>query len=107
DRYTRENQDNALHDGFIAATVDPLYNALVCGMARARHAKVVASAEVLREQRMQQILEAGPAGKAEAARWRLLNDPNGMARLHQRIWDDERYQSWREAYERSREQARS
>lgn len=98
DRYTRENQANALHEGFIAATVDPIYNALVCGMARARHAKVVPGAEVLREQRMQQILDAGPNGAAEAARWRLLNDPDGMARLHQRVWQDQRYQSWRDAY---------
>jgi len=56
----------------------------------------------LREQRMQQILEAGPDGAAEAARWRLLNDPNGMARLHQRIWQDPRYQAWHDAYQRSR-----
>lgn len=98
DRYTRENQANALHNGFIAATVDPIYNALVCGMARARHAKVVHGAEVLREQRMQQILEAGPDGAAEAARWRLLNDPDGMARLHLRVWQDQRYQNWRDAY---------
>ncbi|MCQ4256798.1 glucans biosynthesis glucosyltransferase MdoH [Pseudomonas stutzeri] len=98
DRYTRENQANALHDGFIAATVDPIYNALVCGMARARHAKVVHGAEVLREQRMQQILDAGPDGAAEAARWRLLNDPDGMARLHLRVWQDQQYQNWRDAY---------
>jgi membrane glycosyltransferase len=98
DRYTRENQANALAKGFIAATVDPIYNALVCGMARARHAKVVPGAELLREQRMQQILDAGPDGAAEAARWRLLNDPDGMAQLHSRVWQDERYQAWRDAY---------
>jgi len=98
DRYTRENQANALANGFIAATVDPIYNALVCGMARARHAKVVAGAESLREQRMQQILDAGPNGAAEAARWRLLNDPDGMAQLHSRVWQDQRYQAWRDAY---------
>jgi membrane glycosyltransferase len=68
-------------------------------MARARHAKVVAGAEVLREQRMQQVLDAGPTGAAEAARWRLLNDPDGMAQLHHRIWQDQRYQVWREAYQ--------
>ena len=101
DRYTLQNQANALHDGFVAATVDPIYNALVCGMARARHAKVVPGAEALREQRMQQILDAGPNGDAEAARWRLLNDPQGMARLHQRVWQDERYGSWRAAYGKS------
>ncbi|WP_417780209.1 glucans biosynthesis glucosyltransferase MdoH [Stutzerimonas xanthomarina] len=98
DRYTRENQANALANGFIAATVDPIYNALVCGMARARHAKVVPGAELLREQRMQQILDAGPNGAAEAARWRLLNDPDGMAQLHSRVWQDQRYQAWRDAY---------
>ncbi|EXF44551.1 glucosyltransferase MdoH [Pseudomonas sp. BAY1663] len=100
DRYTRQNQDAALHEGFLAATVDPLYNALVCGMARARHAKRVAGAEALREQRMQQILDAGPEGNAEAARWRLLNDPDGMASLHLRVWQDPRYQAWCDAYRR-------
>jgi membrane glycosyltransferase len=58
----------------------------------------VTGAEVLREQRMRQILDAGPNGAAEAARWRLLNDPDGMARLHQCVWQDERYQAWRDAY---------
>ncbi len=105
DRYTRQNQDDALHEGFLAATVDPIYNALVCGMARARHAKVVAGAEALREQRMQQILDAGPKGNAEAARWRLLNDPDGMARLHLRVWQDPRYQGWLDAYGRGEAQA--
>src|SRR5690606_6889931 len=100
DRYNQENQARALHNGFLAATVDPLYNALVCAMGRARHAKVVPAAEVLREQRMKEILAAGPNGPAEAARWRLLNDPDGMARLHHSIWQDEQHQDWREAYYR-------
>uniref|UniRef100_UPI0028A280CA Holliday junction branch migration protein RuvA n=1 Tax=Brevundimonas sp. TaxID=1871086 RepID=UPI0028A280CA len=56
DRYNQQNQANALQQGFIAATVDPSYNALVCAMARARHAKVVPAAEALREQRMSEIL---------------------------------------------------
>jgi len=100
DRYNQQNQANALHNGFLAATVDPLYNALVCAMGRARHAKVVPAAEVLREQRMKEILAAGPDGPAEATRWRLLNDPDGMARLHHSIWQDEQHQAWREAYYR-------
>ena len=102
DRYTQQNQANALHNGFLAATVDPLYNALACAMARARHAKVVPAAEALREQRLREILAAGPEGPAEATRWRLLNDPDGMALLHHSIWQDERYQAWREAYQRLR-----
>ncbi|MHB0852643.1 glucans biosynthesis glucosyltransferase MdoH [Stutzerimonas nitrititolerans] len=100
DRYNQQNQANALQQGFIAATVDPSYNALVCAMARARHAKVVPAAEALREQRMSEILEAGPDGAVEATRWRLLNDPDGMARLHHSIWQDEQYRAWREAYNR-------
>ena len=100
DRYNQQNQAKALHKGFLAATVDPLYNALVCAMGRARHARVVPAAEVLREQRMREILAAGPDGHAEAARWRLLNDPDGMARLHHSIWQDEQHQAWREAYYR-------
>ncbi len=100
DRYNQQNQANALQQGFIAATVDPSYNALVCAMARARHAKVVPAAEALREQRMSEILEAGPDGAVEATRWRLLNDPDGMARLHHSIWQDEQYRAWREAYYR-------
>jgi len=100
DRYNQQNQANALQQGFIAATVDPSYNALVCAMARARHAKVVPAAETLREQRLGEILAAGPKGAAEATRWRLLNDPEGMARLHERVWQDEQHRDWREAYKR-------
>jgi len=58
----------------------------------------VPAAELLREQRMQQILDAGPDGKAEAARWRLLNDPDGMARLHHCVWQEPQYQVWRDTY---------
>ena len=39
DRYQQQNQANALREGFLVAVVDPLYNALVCAMARARHAR--------------------------------------------------------------------
>ncbi|MNW04807.1 hypothetical protein D3C71_2009520 [compost metagenome] len=72
-------------------------------MARARHAKVVAAAEALREERIAEILAAGPHGSVEATRWRLLNDPDGMARLHARVWQDGQFQAWREAYEGLRE----
>ncbi|MGA6098907.1 glucans biosynthesis glucosyltransferase MdoH [Stutzerimonas marianensis] len=99
DRYTVQNTDEALRDGFLMAAVNPIYNALVCGMARARHAKAVAAADRLREQRLKEVLEAGPRGAAEATRWRLLNDPEGMSRLHRRVWEDPRYQNWRDASE--------
>jgi len=61
---------------------------------------VVPAAETLREQRLGEILAAGPKGAAEATRWRLLNDPEGMARLHERVWQDEQHRDWREAYKR-------
>jgi membrane glycosyltransferase len=96
-RYEQLNNSRALHKGFLRAMVDPLYNALVCAMARARHAKVVPAADVLREERIGEILDAGPEGKVEATRWRLLNDPDGMARLHARIWQQVQYRAWREA----------
>src|SRR5690606_36692175 len=99
DRYSQQNQANALQQGFIAATVDPSNNALVCAMARARHAKVVPAAEILREQRLGEILAAGPKVAAEATRWRLLNDPDSMARLHEHVWLDEQHRDWRQAYE--------
>ncbi|WP_421682493.1 glucans biosynthesis glucosyltransferase MdoH [Stutzerimonas urumqiensis] len=99
DEYLHLNQANALHHGFLAAVVNPVYNALVCAMARARHAKVVPAAEALREARMKEVLDAGPDGAAEATRWRLLNDPDGMARLHLSIWSDPRHGIWREAYQ--------
>ncbi|MGE8295470.1 MAG: glucans biosynthesis glucosyltransferase MdoH [Pseudomonas sp.] len=96
-RYEQLNNSRALHKGFLRAVVDPLYNALVCAMARARHAKVVPAADALREERIGEILDAGPEGKVEATRWRLLNDPDGMARLHARIWQEAQYRAWREA----------
>ncbi len=95
--YEQLNSSRALHKGFLRAVVDPLYNALVCAMARARHAKVVPAAEALRDERIDEILNAGPEGKVEATRWRLLNDPDGMARLHARIWQEPQYHAWREA----------
>lgn len=95
--YEQLNSSRALHKGFLRAVVDPLYNALVCAMARARHAKVVPAAEVLRDERIEEILNAGPEGQVEATRWRLLNDPDGMARLHARIWQEPQYHAWREA----------
>lgn len=95
--YERLNSSRALHQGFLRAVVDPLYNALVCAMARARHAKVVPAAEALRDERIGEILAAGPQGRVEATRWRLLNDPDGMARLHARIWQEPQHRAWREA----------
>ena len=68
-------------------------------MARARHAKVVPAAEHLREQRLAEVLAAGPAAaKGEAARWRLLNDPDGMALLHRHVWDDPAGANWLARY---------
>jgi len=100
DRYTRLNQQSALAQGFLAAAVDPLYNALVCAMARARHARVVPAAEHLREQRLAEVLAAGPAaGKAEATRWRLLNDPEGMALLHRQVWESPGGAAWLARYD--------
>ncbi len=101
--YERLNSARALRQGFLRAVVDPLYNALVCAMARARHAKVVPAAEALRDERIEEILAAGPQGHVEATRWRLLNDPDGMARLHARIWQEPQQHSWREARERLRD----
>ncbi|MBP8883088.1 MAG: glucans biosynthesis glucosyltransferase MdoH [Pseudomonas sp.] len=95
--YEQLNSSRALRKGFLRAVVDPLYNALVCAMARARHAKVVPAAEALRNERIDEILSAGPEGKVEATRWRLLNDPDGMARLHARIWQEPQYHVWRKA----------
>ncbi|MGG2396657.1 glucans biosynthesis glucosyltransferase MdoH [Pseudomonas sp. SH1-B] len=100
--YEQLNSSRALRQGFLRAVVDPLYNALVCAMARARHAKVVPAAEALRDERIEEILEAGPEGHVEATRWRLLNDPDGMARLHARIWQEPQHHSWREARDRLR-----
>ena len=84
--YERLNSARALRQGFLRAVVDPLYNALVCAMARARHAKVVPAAEALRDERIEEILAAGPQGHVEATRWRLLNDPDGMARNAGASW---------------------
>ncbi|WP_322981713.1 glucans biosynthesis glucosyltransferase MdoH [Pseudomonas sp. C11] len=101
--YEHLNSSRALRKGFVRAVVDPLYNALVCAMARARHAKVVPAAEALRDERIEEILAAGPDGRVEATRWRLLNDPDGMARLHARVWQEPQYRAWRDAREALRD----
>lgn len=98
DDYRQRNESRLWNQGFLRAAVDPLANALVCAMSRARHAKQVPAAESLRQERLAKVLKAGPRQGAQDERWRLLDDPDGMALLHYSIWRDDNQQSWREAY---------
>lgn len=98
EEYLQENRRTVLTQGFLRAAVNPLINALACGMGRARHSKAVPAAEALREQRIATVLEAGP-GSASDTHWMLLSDPTGMARLHQRVWSDPAQRSWLIAHE--------
>ncbi|WP_144570384.1 glucans biosynthesis glucosyltransferase MdoH [Azomonas agilis] len=93
DQYCQHNRANELTQGFLRAAVEPLLNALVCGMGRARHAKSVRAAETLRDSRITKVLEAGP-GVTSEVHWTLLSDPRGMARLHRKIWANPSYRSW-------------
>ncbi len=93
DEYLARNKSNELARGFLKAAVDPLLNALACAMARARHARCVPAADRLREERIARILQDGPSGTTEA-RWALLSDPAGMARLHQRLWTTPEGEPW-------------
>ena len=44
-------------------------------------------------------VEVGPDGaEAGAARWRLLNDPDGMALLHRHAWEDPAGAVWLARY---------
>lgn len=98
-QYLAANKDKVLQLGFVQAVVDPLVNALVCTMARARHAKPVAAAQSLRYQQVQQVLNAGPEGDHAHTQWQLLSDPWAMASLHRLVWSSARYGSWRLALE--------
>ncbi|TLX53449.1 glucans biosynthesis glucosyltransferase MdoH [Stutzerimonas nosocomialis] len=97
DRYLQLNNRNALSHGFLRAAVEPRINALASAMARGRHGKSVPAAEALRVQRLDRVLAAGPNG-ADEARWKLLDDPQGLARLHYLVWSDDRHRPWRDAY---------
>lgn len=87
--YEQLNSSRALRKGFLRAVVDPLYNALVCAMARARHAKVVPAAEALRNERIDEILSADlrvrsrrPAGVCSTilTAWRACTRASGRSR---------------------------
>ncbi|MBB3102341.1 glucans biosynthesis glucosyltransferase MdoH [Azomonas macrocytogenes] len=99
DEYLQLNKSKELTHGFLQAAVDPIINALACAMARARHAKIISAAEVVREERIEQVLKDGPQ-KPNDAQWALLSDPVGMARLHLRIWQSSDYRVWLEAYKK-------
>ena len=101
DEYFQQNKQHALQQGFLQAVVDPVVNALVCGMGRARHACVVPAAERLRAVRLASVLASGPTASSDA-RWPLLSDPTGMAQLHEHVWTQPEHRAWLIAYEQSR-----
>ena len=80
DLYQQQNQAVALRHGFLVAVVDPLYNALVCAMARARHARVVSGAERLREQPGRRGCRGGALAPAERSGWHGAVAPSRLGR---------------------------
>ncbi|MFC3609479.1 glucans biosynthesis glucosyltransferase MdoH [Stutzerimonas tarimensis] len=83
--YLVQYRQTALERGFLHAAVDPQINALACAMARGRHARTVTAAQRLREERLASILAGGPEGDTREVRWRLLDDPDGLAGLHRTL----------------------
>ncbi|WP_395755380.1 glucans biosynthesis glucosyltransferase MdoH [Edwardsiella ictaluri] len=98
ERYVALNHQRLLDDGFMHALLDPLYNALACGMATARHRNHPLIARD-RDARVTQALAESPRSLGKTERLALLSDPVVMARLHQALWaDPERYSQWHTAY---------
>jgi membrane glycosyltransferase len=100
EEYLQQNNQTVLRHGFLQAVVDPVINALACGMAKARHAKIVPQAETLRQQRLEKVLADGPENHSNA-QWAILSDPVGMSRLHLHVWQSgDARERWVEAYRR-------
>jgi len=104
DRYTQENRDNALKDGFVRAVVDPRQNALAYGLGTARHGKA-APIESMRAQWVHQALEGGPQKLDNSTRMSLLSDPVAISRLHEHVWADQNT-AWLDAWRQSKQAER-
>ena len=89
DQYTHENRWHALKDGFVRSVVDPRQNALACAMATARHG-LAEPIEKMRAEHVAKALEVGPQGLNGATRLALLSDPDALARLHERVWAEQK-----------------
>lgn len=89
DQYTHENRWHALKDGFVRSVVDPRQNALACAMATARHG-LAEPIEKMRAEHIAKALEVGPHGLHLATRLALLSDPVALARLHERVWAEQK-----------------
>lgn len=96
DAHLQANQRLALDQGFLRAALEPVLNAMVRALARGRHAQAVPAAEALREERLAQVLLAGPEASADL-RWRLLDDPEALARLHEAVSAGSGHPAWRQA----------
>jgi membrane glycosyltransferase len=86
DTYTQDNRQNALHQGFVRAVVDPRQNALACALATARHGQAQ-PVESMREVMVSKALAGGPEALDGNARLYLLSDPVALSRLHERVWE--------------------
>lgn len=83
--YLRLNQARALVDGFRKAVIDPSYNALVVGMATARHG-ISPAIERVRADHLQQALDNDPVTLNGPQRLAIISDPVILSRLHLRLW---------------------
>jgi membrane glycosyltransferase len=99
--YARHNREHALHQGFIAAALQPFPNALACAMATARHGDS-SRLETARQRLLQHALKNGPKKLDGPSKLALLSDPVALSRLHALLWEQaEQHPLWRHAFSQS------
>ena len=102
--YAKHNREHALHQGFIAAALQPFPNALACAMATARHG-TSPRLETARQRLLQHALNNAPERLDGPSKLALLSDPVALSRLHARLWEQtEQHPSWQQAFSQAVEQ---
>ncbi|WP_324734617.1 glucans biosynthesis glucosyltransferase MdoH [Pseudomonas paeninsulae] len=102
--YARHNREHALHQGFIAAVLQPFHNALACAMATARHGDS-SRLETARQRLLQHALKSGPKQLDGPSKLALLSDPVALSRLHTLLWEQaEQHPLWQQAFSQSMQQ---
>jgi len=102
--YAKHNREHALHQGFIAAALQPFPNALACAMATARHG-TSPRLETARQRLLQHALNNAPERLDGPSKLALLSDPVALSSLHAQLWEQtEQHPSWQHAFSQAGEQ---